>query len=112
MELACHECGFKGEVHDFAFLCKNGCPACGESDMRQCPRCGAHVMFSRAAALEKEEVQMRDLCRELAGIERSDEPEVQKRAMELIGGLRRMNERWNIPQLGDFIKQRSRELFF
>ena len=112
MELVCHECGFKSEFQDFAFLCKNGCVACGESDLRQCPQCGAHVMFSRANALEKEDIQMRELCQELSEIERCDDPAVQKKAMEIIGNLRRMNERWNIPQLGDFIKQRSRELFF
>ncbi|MBI9076216.1 MAG: hypothetical protein JEZ02_12460 [Desulfatibacillum sp.] len=112
MELVCHQCGFTNDHQEFRFLCKNGCPACGESDMRLCPECGAHVMFSRATALEKEDVRMRELCQELSEMEKSDDPAAQKKAMELIGTLRRMNERWNISKLGDFIKERSRELFF
>ncbi|SHJ80309.1 MULTISPECIES: hypothetical protein [Desulfatibacillum] len=112
MEFTCHQCGYKDDHEEFKYLCRNGCVACGESDLRECPKCGAQVMFSRALALETEDVRMRELCQELSEIPKSEDPAVQQKAMEIIGSLRRMNERWNIPQLNDFIKQRSRELFF
>lgn len=70
------------------------------------------MVFSRAAALEKEDIKMRELCQELSEIKKSDDPAIQKKALKLISELRIMNERWNISQLSEFLKQRSKELFF
>lgn len=55
---------------------------------------------------------MRELCQELSEMKKSQDPGEQKKAMKLVSELRIMNERWNIPQLGEFIRQRTKELFF
>ena len=55
---------------------------------------------------------MRELCQELSEIKKSENPIIQKKALKLISELRAMNDRWNISQLSEFLKQRSRELFF
>ncbi len=55
---------------------------------------------------------MGQLCQRLADMQRPENPEQKKEAMLLVGKLRSMNERWNIPQLGDFLKERTKDLFF
>jgi predicted nucleic acid-binding Zn-ribbon protein len=112
MDITCHKCGHTADHLEFTYLCKNGCPACGESDLRRCPRCGAECVFSRAESLENEEQQMEELSRRLAAILRTNDPAVRSEAKELIARLSEMNKRWNIPQLQEFIMVRQRELLF
>jgi hypothetical protein len=77
-----------------------------------CPRCGTETLFSRAEALENEDEQMKELSRRLAAISK-DQGEIRlKEARVIITKLRQMNLRWNIPQLGEFLTQRQRDLFF
>ncbi len=111
MDLTCHKCGFKAAYYEFTYLCRNGCPACGESDLRQCPRCGARCVFSRAEALEDEEMQMHELASRLDGITRKSRPEELLEARRIISRLSEMNLRWNIPELGRFLIQRQKDLF-
>jgi hypothetical protein len=70
------------------------------------------VLFSRAEGLEQEQLEMGRLCQRLKNMPRPQGPGDKKEAMELIGKLRSMNQRWNIPELGDFIKERAKALFF
>lgn len=111
MELTCHQCGFTGDHLEYNYLCKNGCPACGESDLRQCPNCGAECVFSRAESLEDEEMKMHEYSRRLAVITKTDNPAILEEAKMLITALREMNMRWNIPQLHQFLIERQKELF-
>jgi len=111
MDLACHKCGFRAAYFEFAYLCRNGCPACGESDIRKCPRCGARCVFSRAEALEGEEAQLKDLAFRLCAIEKTSGPAALKDARRIIALLGEMNLRWNIPELGELIVRKQRELF-
>lgn len=112
MEMTCPACGFRGEVLEFKYLCKTGCPACGEADLRECPRCGNQCLFSRTEALELEEIEMRELSKRLAAISKAGDQALLDEAKHIISKLRRMNLRWNIPQLGQFLTERQRELFF
>lgn len=112
MDLTCHECGFKADYLEFAYLCRNGCPACGESDLRRCPRCGARCVFSRAESLEEEDGLMRELAGRLSKIPRAKDPRLREEAKAIIAKLESMNRRWNIPELGEFLKQRQKDLFF
>ena len=112
MDLTCNKCGFTADYLEFAYLCKNGCPACGESDLRKCPKCGAECMFSRAESLEKEDVQMKELSQRLASIPRTRDKVLLKEAREIILKLRDMNMRWNIPELNQFLAQRQKDLFY
>lgn len=111
MDITCHTCGYKASHLEFTYLCKNGCPACGESDLRRCPECGAECVFSRAESLEDEEVQMRELSVKLAGIQKNADPETLTDARRIISALREMNLRWNIAGLNKFLNQRQKELF-
>ena len=112
MDLTCHKCGFTADYLEFAYLCKNGCPACGESDLRRCPRCGAECVFSRAESLDQEEEEMKELLRRLAAIPTTADPALLAEAKRLISKLHEMNLRWNLPQLNRFLTQRQRELLF
>jgi hypothetical protein len=111
MDLTCHKCGFTADHLEFKYLCKNGCPACGESDLRQCPECGAECVFSRAESLESEEEEMRELSKRLVAIPRGADSALLEEAKQIISKLRDMNLRWNIPQLHRFLIQRQKELF-
>jgi hypothetical protein len=111
MDMTCHKCGHKAHYLEFAYLCKNGCPACGESDLRKCPRCGARCVFSRAEALEDEEVQMEELAAVLAAIDRTSPPDRIAEARRIISRLSEMNLRWNSKGLRDFLMAKQRDLF-
>jgi len=111
MDMTCHICGHTANYLEFTYLCQGGCPACGESDLRQCPVCGARCIFSRAESLEDEEVKMKELAEKLAGIVKSRDPQVMAEAKNLLEQLYKMNQRWNIPSLQQFLKDRQRELF-
>jgi hypothetical protein len=111
MDITCHKCGFKAIYFEFAYLCKNGCPACGESDLRECPKCGAKCVFSRAEALEDEEAQMHELSKELFRVKRTSSAEDLAEARRIISRLSEMNLRWNIPELGQFLIEKQKELF-
>lgn len=69
-------------------------------------------MFSRAESLYNEENQMKDLSRQLAGIRKTDPPEMLEEARTLIIRLQGMNRRWNIDGLDRFLRERQRELFY
>ena len=111
MDLTCHKCGFKADYLEFTYLCANGCPACGESDLRRCPQCGAECVFFRSEALEDEEPELRELSEKLAGIKKTNNQKELDEARRIISKLREMNLRWNLPQLHQFLTQRQRELF-
>ena len=110
--MTCHKCGFTGGYLEFVYLCKNGCPACGESELRQCPACGAQCVFSRAESLEDEDSIMKDLSMKLSAISRSDGAKRLKEARELITMLHDMNMRWNSKALNTFLLEKQKELFF
>ncbi len=112
MNMTCHKCGYTDQYLEFAYLCKNGCPACGESDLRRCPKCGAECVFSRAEALEDEDVKMQELSERLAAINSASGPDGLNEAKQIILQLRSMNLRWNMPELDMFLKKRQKELFF
>ncbi len=111
MELTCHVCGYNADHIEFAYLCKNGCPACGESDLRRCPACGAECVFSRAESLDSEESLMKDLSMRLANIKKEDGEEALAEARNIIKTLWEMNARWNVKKLEGFLKERQKELF-
>ncbi len=54
---------------------------------------------------------MRELSQRLAAISRSSSDAELAEARDIIGRLRAMNLRWNVPKLTEFIKSRQRELF-
>ena len=112
MDLECRTCGYKADYMEFAYLCKNGCPACGESDLRRCPSCGAECVFSRAESLQEEFEQIGELCSRLAVIRRDAGPSSLKEGRQLISKLYNMNLRWNSPELEQFLTERHKELFF
>jgi len=68
-------------------------------------------VFSRAESLEDEELKMRELAEKLAGMVKSPDPKVMAEARNLLERLYKMNQRWNIPSLQQFLKERQRELF-
>jgi hypothetical protein len=68
-------------------------------------------VFSRAEGLENEELKMQELSETLAGIVKSQDPQVMAEAKNLLEQLYSMNRRWNIPALGQFLKERQRDLF-
>jgi hypothetical protein len=111
MDMTCHVCGYNANYLKFAYLCKNGCPACGESDMRLCPACGTKCVFSRSESLEGEELKMRELSVRLAGMVMSQDPQVLAEAKNLLEQLHEINLRWNIPALHQFLKERQHDLF-
>ena len=55
---------------------------------------------------------MRALSKELAAISKTEDPILLAEAKSLIIRLQAMNRRWNIDGLGQFLKERQRELFF
>jgi hypothetical protein len=112
MEMTCHQCGFTDDYQVFEYLCKNGLAACGESDLRRCPRCGTNCVFSRAESLYIEQDQLESLSRELSRFQKSDPPDILEKARKLIIHLQNMNKRWNIEGLERFLRQRQKELFF
>jgi hypothetical protein len=61
--------------------------------------------------LEDEELKMRELSERLAGIVKSPDPQVMAEARNLLERLYKMNQRWNIPSLQQFLKERQRDLF-
>ena len=68
-------------------------------------------MFSRAEGLENEELKMQELSERLAGIVKSQDQQVMAEAKNLLEQLYSINRRWNIPALGQFLKERQRDLF-
>jgi len=54
---------------------------------------------------------MKQLAERLAGIVKSDDPQVMTEAKNILEKLYKMNRRWNIPTLDQFLKERQRELF-
>jgi len=69
-------------------------------------------VFSRSESLYNEENQMKELSRQLAGIRKSDSPEMLEQARQLIIRLQGMNRRWNIEGLDRFLRKCQKELFF
>ncbi|MEW6439302.1 MAG: hypothetical protein AB1640_00055 [bacterium] len=55
---------------------------------------------------------MRELSRRLAAIPKTRDPVLLKEAKGLIAELSEMNMRWNIPELGRFLRERQKELLF
>lgn len=111
MDMTCHKCGFRDDYREFAYLCKNGCPACGESDLRRCPRCGAECVFSRAEALDDEEDRIRELAERLSAIGKTSGTKDLEEARRIITRLSEMNRRWNVSELRDFLIRKQQELF-
>jgi hypothetical protein len=68
-------------------------------------------VFSRAEGLDNEKLKMQELSERLAGIVKSPDPQVMAEARNLLERLYKMNQRWNIPSLQQFLKERQRELF-
>jgi hypothetical protein len=68
-------------------------------------------VFSRAEGLDNEKLKMQELSERLAGIVKSQDPQVMAEAKNLLEQLYSMNRRWNIPALGQFLKERQRDLF-
>jgi hypothetical protein len=54
---------------------------------------------------------MKQLSERLAGIVRSEDPQVMAEAKNILEKLYKMNRRWNIPELQQFLKERQRDLF-
>jgi hypothetical protein len=54
---------------------------------------------------------MKQLAERLAGIVKSEDPQVMAEAKNILEKLYKMNRRWNIPSLQEFLKERQRELF-
>jgi hypothetical protein len=55
---------------------------------------------------------MKELSKRLAAITKEDGPIRMKEAKVIITKLRRMNMRWNIAPLNEFLNRRQKELFF
>ena len=79
-------------------------------DLRECPRCGTAGTFSRAAALEEEEEEMKELSLKLAAIGKDADESLREEARNIMLKLRKANQRWNIPELDEFLNQRQKEL--
>jgi len=110
MEMTCRKCNFTAGYLEFIYLCKSGWPACGEADLRRCPRCGTDNLFSRTEALEKEDKEIDELVARLDSISLDADDKLLNEAKEIIFKLREINRRWNIPELKTFIRQRQKEL--
>ncbi|MBN1470147.1 MAG: hypothetical protein JW925_00070 [Syntrophaceae bacterium] len=54
---------------------------------------------------------MKGLAEKLAGIVKSPDPQVMAKAKDLLEQLYKINRRWNIPSLDQFLKERQRDLF-
>jgi hypothetical protein len=68
-------------------------------------------VFSRAEGLDNEKLKMQELSERLAGIVKSQDPQVMAEAKNLLEQLYSLHRRWNIPALGQFLKERQRDLF-
>lgn len=110
MEMTCLKCGYTGHAGEFKWLCFTGCPACGGSELRECPVCGTHNVLHKNEALEDEEELMKELSRELAAIPANAPQFMLDKAKEIIGKLGSFNRRWNIAALDEFITERQKEL--
>ena len=55
---------------------------------------------------------MKDLSKKLTSVLKNDDPSALDEAKEIIKKLRKINRRWNIPELDDFLNKRQQELFF
>lgn len=55
--------------------------------------------------------KMKGLAEKLAGIVKSPDPQVMAKAKDLLEQLYKINRRWNIPSLDQFLKERQRDLF-
>ncbi|MDY6834076.1 MAG: hypothetical protein SVY53_04670 [Chloroflexota bacterium] len=110
MNITCYKCGYTSEVGEFKYLCFTGCPACGASELRECPKCGTHAILHKAEALDDEEEQMKELSKRLAAIPANSPDFMLEEAREIIAKLSAFNLRWNIPALDEFISERHREL--
>ena len=53
---------------------------------------------------------MKELSKELMAIPKDADKNLMKKAKEIILSLRRVNQRWNIPELDEFLNQRQKEL--
>ena len=53
---------------------------------------------------------MKELSVKLASIQNDADETLLKEAKNILVELRRANQRWNIPELDDFLNQRQREL--
>ena len=54
---------------------------------------------------------MKQLAERLAGMVKSPDPQVMAEAKNILEKLYKMNRRWNIPSLQQFLKERQRDLF-
>ncbi|MFZ3207821.1 MAG: hypothetical protein WA140_03180 [Geobacteraceae bacterium] len=61
--------------------------------------------------MEGEDIEMKELSQSLAMISKNDPPHLLNEAREIIRKLRRMNLRWNIAALDEFLKARNRDIF-
>ena len=61
--------------------------------------------------MEDEDVEMKQLAERLAGMVKSPDPQVMAEAKNILEKLYKMNRRWNIPSLQQFLKERQRDLF-
>ena len=108
MYLKCEKCGFTDEYTSFKHI-----RGCGwQSDLRECPRCGNECVFSQAEGLEVEHTEMKNLSIRLTSISKTDDQSLLDEAKQIIGKLKKMNLRWNIRGLDDFVGRRQRELFY
>jgi hypothetical protein len=53
---------------------------------------------------------MKELSREPMAIPEDADKNLMKKAKEIILSLRRVNQRWNISELDEFLNQRQKEL--
>jgi hypothetical protein len=80
--------------------------------VRECPRCGHECLYTSAEGLEVEHSVMKDLSMKLTSVSKTDDPSALDEAKETLKKLRKINRRWNIPELDDFLNKRQKELFF
>lgn len=111
MKMTCDGCGYTSDFAEFQYI---GAPGSGWgtrcNELRECPRCGTQTVFSRPDALELEDMEMKDLSKELMAIPKDADKTLMKKAKEIILRLRRVNQRWNIPELDEFLNQKQKEL--
>ncbi|MDY6856837.1 MAG: hypothetical protein SWO11_19445 [Thermodesulfobacteriota bacterium] len=53
---------------------------------------------------------MKELSKELMAIPKDADKILMKKAKDIIIKLRRVNQRWNIPELNEFLNQKQKEL--
>ena len=59
-----------------------------------------------------EHIEMKNLSMRLTSISKTDDQSLLDEAKQIIRKLKKMNLRWNIPELDDFVGRRQRELFY